>query len=58
MLDWDKAEQYLKRCEEAYTKIGSAGYFALNFVIKPLRDRFNNGERTVELYDAIMRIAL
>ncbi|OPY64105.1 MAG: hypothetical protein A4E56_00159 [Pelotomaculum sp. PtaU1.Bin065] len=58
MLDWEKAEEYLKTCEVVYTEIGSMGYFALTFVIRPLRDRFNGGERTVELWDEIMAIAL
>lgn len=58
MLDWEVAEEHLKAAEEAYTAIGSAGYFALNVVIRPLRDRFNKGERTEELYNLIMDIAL
>lgn len=58
MLDWEKAEEYLKECEAVYTEIGSVGKFALSFVINPLRDRFNQGERTVELYDEIMEIKL
>ncbi len=57
-MDWNRAEEYLKECEQAYTEIGSAGYFALNTFIKPMRDRFNKGERTQELYDEIMGIAL
>jgi len=57
-VDWDKAEQYLKTCESAYAEIGSAGYFALTYVIRPLRDRFNKGERTEELYNEIMDISL
>ena len=58
MLDWDKAENYLKTCETAYTEIGSAGFLALIVVIRPLRDRFNSGERTEELYNKIMKISL
>jgi len=51
MLDWDKAESWLKEIEQMYTEIGSIGYLALNLTIRPLRDRFNKGERTIELYD-------
>lgn len=58
VLDWKEAEEHLKAAEEAYTGIGSAGYFALNIVIRPLRDSFNNGERTEELYNLIMDISL
>ena len=57
-LDWSKAEEYLKECEKAYAEIGSAGAFALQFVIMPCRDKFNKGERTQELYDEIFEIAL
>ena len=58
MLDWEKALKHLERCEKAYAEIGSSGYFALNAVIRPLRDRYNKGERSQELYNAIMEIAL
>lgn len=58
VLNWEIAEEHLKEAEEAYTKIGSAGYLALVCVIRPLRDRFNSGERTKELYDSIMGIEL
>jgi hypothetical protein len=57
-LDWNKAEEYLKTCESAYTEIGPAGGFALNFVVMPLRNRFNGGERTDSLYDEIMDVSL
>ena len=56
MLDWDKAESWLKEIEQMYTEIGSSGYLALNLTIRPLRDRFNKGERTIELYDEIMEL--
>jgi len=52
MLDWNVAERRLEACEEV------AGDFALRFAIKPLRIRFDAGERTAELYNEIMGIAL
>ena len=58
VADWEKAEKHLVACEKAYAEIGSAGYFALSVVIRPLRDRLNKGERTLELYELIMDIAL
>ena len=58
MFDWDKAEQYLKRCESVYAEIGSAGMFAMTVLLRPLRDRYNSGERSLELYDEIMNISL
>lgn len=58
MLDWEKAEKYLSECEAAYAEIGSPGYFVLNMVLRPLRDRFKKGERAVDLYDEIMGVSL
>lgn len=55
-MDWDKAEKWLKEIEQLYTEIGTSGYFALNLIIRPLRDRFNKGERTKELYEEIMEL--
>ncbi len=57
-LDWTKAEKYLQQVESAYASIGSPGYWALTYVIRPLRDRYNAGERTEDLYNAIMGIEL
>ncbi len=57
-LDWEKAESYLKQCEQAYQEIGTAGIFAMQFVIEPCRKRFLEGERTQELYSEIFEIAL
>jgi len=56
--DWSVAENHLEQCEDAYTSIGSSGYFVLVTVVRPLRDRFNKGERTQELYDAILSVSL
>jgi hypothetical protein len=57
-MDWYKAEEYLKTCEAAYAETGTAGAFALNVVIRPLRDRFNKNERSEDLYREIMGISL
>ncbi|NMB10547.1 MAG: hypothetical protein GX982_07645 [Tissierellia bacterium] len=57
-LNWDEADKYLAECERAYLEIGSAGYLGFMVVIKPLRDRFNDGERTQELYDEIFELTL
>ena len=55
-MDWTKAEAWLTTVERLYTEIGTAGYLALTYIILPLRDRFNNGERTQELHDTIMSL--
>ena len=54
--DWTEAELHLKFCESMYASIGSSGYFALTYVIRQLRDRFNKGERTEELRAEIMGV--
>lgn len=53
-MNWKKAEEYLNEIESIYASIGSIGYFALIHVIRSLRDRFNSGERSEELYNEIM----
>lgn len=55
-FNWEEAEEHLSFIEQIYTEIGSSGYFALNITIRPLRDRFNKGERTEDLYDEIMAL--
>lgn len=58
MFDWYKAEEHLTACEKVYAVIDCAGYLILNYVIYPLRDRFNKGERTQELWKDIMETQL
>ena len=55
---WSRAEEYLAECEKAYAEIGHAGKFAMDFVIRPARDRYNAGERTEDLHKEITGIAL
>lgn len=50
---WKEAEEKLKFTEAAYAEIGRAGMPALLMVILPLRERFNSGERTDDLLQAI-----
>ena len=53
---WLLAEKYLKMIEAHYTAAGSGGYIGLLHVIRPLRDRFNRGEKTRELWEEIMAL--
>ena len=55
-MDWEKAEKYLNDMIQAYTEIGWAGMFGLTLTLKPLKARFDKGERTQELYDDIMDV--
>lgn len=55
-MDWTKAENWLNEVTGIYVDIGKGGLFALEFSIKPLRLRFQSGERTQTLYDFIMSL--
>jgi len=57
-LEWANAEVHLQRCESAYEDIGTVGMFVRVLELQPQRYRFENGERTKELYDRIMAINL
>lgn len=53
-LDWDHAIDYLDTLIEEYREIGCIGLFGLTLTLYPLKNRVNSGERTPELYEAIM----
>lgn len=53
---WKEAIHYLNMVIVEYASIGWAGQFGLNGVLVPLKKRFDKGERTRELYDAIMKV--
>lgn len=55
-LNFALAENHLVLAEKAYAEVGTAGYLALTYFIKPLRVRYNSGERTEQLYNEIMAI--
>lgn len=56
-LNWNEAYQHISDIREAYTKIGISGIFALIDTINPLFIRYSKGERTQELFDAIMSLS-
>jgi hypothetical protein len=58
MFDWSKAEEHLLACEKVYAVNDTAGYLVLSYVILPLHDRLNKGERTEELWHEIMQTQL
>ena len=53
-FDWERAEKYLNDLIQGYEEIGPCGMFVLILTLYPLRQRYEQGERTQELYDAIM----
>jgi hypothetical protein len=58
MIDWCKAEEHLEACEKEYSVFDSAGYLVFKYVICPLRERMNKGERTEQLWKEIMETQL
>lgn len=53
-MDWAAAEKYLADLMGAYLAIGTAGFPGLTGFLMPLKARLEKGERSRELYDAIM----
>lgn len=53
---WEEAKAYLDMMITAYQAIGFSGVFGLSLTLMPLKKRYDSGERTQELYDAIMEI--
>ena len=54
-IDWKLAENTLNMWIAEYAGIGPAGQLGLQLVLLPLKRRFDSGERTPELYEAIMK---
>lgn len=54
-VDWNEAVAHLQDVRQRYVEIGSAGIAALTLVLNPLLVRFDCGERTDDLYEAMMR---
>ena len=52
--EWKKAISYLNNLIIEYASIGGPGQFGLHGVFVPLKKRYENGERTKELYNSIM----
>lgn len=59
-MDWDKAETHFKSVLEQYKElVGRHGVnvmFAMTATFDPLLKRFNDGERTQDLYDAMLGV--
>lgn len=53
-FDWIVAYDHLNMVIAEYASIGWVGEFGLRCVLLPLKKRYDTGERTRELYDAIM----
>ncbi len=57
---WAKAKKHFDETRQHYLDLegmpGVSVAFALNFVFKPLSERYNRGERTQELYESMMGV--
>lgn len=58
--EWENAKLYLIEKEKNYLTLsnmpGVNVKFVCRMVIEPLLDRYDNGERTQELYDAMLAV--
>lgn len=59
-LNWEKAFKHFSIVRKSYQDLaGTPGVntsFALEMVFRPLAERYESGERTKELYDAMMEV--
>lgn len=59
-LEWEVAVEHFKNTRAIYQDlVGTPGVntsFALEAVFRPIAERFERGERTVELYEAMMSV--
>ena len=56
--DWEEAKKHLDEVRQAYTETGAAGLLGLHYTINPLLIRYENEERTQDLYTSIMELKL
>lgn len=53
---WKEAFNYMNAVISEYAAIGPSGMFAMNCVLLPLKKRYDEGERTYDLYEKIMAL--
>lgn len=56
--NWPEVEERLQALEHAYKSIGPAGNFVREVILAPLKQRYDSGERTRELAEDVMAVAL
>jgi hypothetical protein len=56
--DWPIVKEHLDECLKFYTKRGIPENYVVVHVLRPLRDRYNQGERTRELAEDILAVKL
>ena len=54
--NWPEVEEHLRAAEKFYNERGITDNYVVTHIIRPLRDRFDNQERTRSLAEEIMSI--
>ncbi len=59
-LSWEECKAYFDSTKEQYTALIGVPqvnpHFALHLVFEPLEKRYDAGERSVQLFDAMMEV--
>lgn len=59
-MDWEKAKQHFDRIRDIYQGLegtpGANTSLALHITFTPLSVRYNNGERSQDLYDEMISV--
>ena len=55
-MDWEQAGKHIHKMQSKYEKKGRGFLFYLVFAVGPLAKRYDDGERTEELYKDIWSI--
>jgi hypothetical protein len=56
-LDWSAAKEHLDNVRMQYTQIGAAGLSYLNSIANPLLIQYERQDRTLNLYEEIMKLS-
>ena len=54
--NWPEVEEHLKSAERFFNTIGIHDNYVVTHIVRPLRDRFDNQERTRSLAEEIMAL--
>lgn len=54
--DWKKAKEHLDLYISEYAMLGPTGRFGLMGVLWPLKERYDKGERSLDLYNSMMEV--
>lgn len=55
-MNWQLVDSRLRRLWISYSDAGQIGILYRDHVLRPLRDRLHEGERTLELYSELVDV--